>query len=474
MKISVCLNTWRLGALDPVVTSLEQQDFPRADVELLIADELHRWRAPVLHDRLARCSFSVRHLPVERSLFPVCSTMRASNTTLRAARGALIVHVCDGAVLPPSFLFAHWRNYLEDPKSIGIYPYRGRTLRPDAWTMPALDAWGMVEWGVRQGAFFPDQAWTGFRDRALRVSSPLDVDALCEPLDPAHPQGGSPALDVEPGQYANEWFAHYKTDSVPREAYLAVNGWDEEYDGGYIYADIDMTLRLMALGYRTRVVDGPEVPILDLHPFTIRSAAVAFRQHLMMARLEETKRRLAELWDTRCAEGLVRVEHVLSDSPSWVAQNWPLSRKAFQGKEIQMTITRPWLASGRLDLSIPAPYAFAWQYVVPPVSIVNDDGHDWGGFDRVLGADACVSTIDLVKPTVSIVLIRDDAPVQNIRRVVEDAEQRAIIIGNKATIETAEAVCIEAAVPCLVHEADAAMPVNAVIAFTDRKQACAS
>ena len=397
MKITICLNTWRLGTLDSVISSLEAQQLPDdiafdTDVELVIADELHRWRAEAVQDRLAQCPFSVKHLPVERSLFPVCSTMRAGNTCIRNAdpSSELLVHVCDGAVLPPNFLAEHWAAYLRDPKAIGIAPYRGRTMKVEAWTLPTMDAWDMVEACMCIGR--SQSMWTAFNARGQSLSAlPLDIESICEPLDPTHPQGGSPALaetGTKPGDVVTEWFAHYKVDAVPLAAYRAVNGWDEEYDGGYIYADIDMSLRLQAAGYTPRVIgyNAPvEVPILDFHRITKRSPDVAFRQHHMASLLSGTKARLkSNPRAFACIEGLSR----------------PLRSHAHDGFRIagpqdtvSITVQRPWLlpgvagertgrTGGRIDLVTTPENAFIWARIVPPVL------YGWKPLEAFLGETA--------------------------------------------------------------------------------------
>ena len=61
-----------------------------------------------LANRLAKLPFPVKHLQTRDTLFPVSSTMRASNTALAEAQGELIVSLPDHAVAPPDFLQDHW------------------------------------------------------------------------------------------------------------------------------------------------------------------------------------------------------------------------------------------------------------------------------------------------------------------------------------------------------------------------------
>lgn len=429
----------------------------------------------VLASRFAQCPFTVKHLPVERSLFPVCSTMRASNTALRAAEGELIVHVCDGAVPGPSFLADHWRNYKEDPKSFGIQPYRGRTVKPEHWSLPMMGAWDMVERCVQGGNLFPEVAWTGFKGRGLMHRVPVNVDFFCEPLDPAQPPGGSPALGVEAGKYANEWWAHYKVDSIPREAYLAVNGWDEEYDGGYLYADIDMSLRLMKAGWKPRVTRG-EVPIFDFHLVTKRTEDVMFRQWWMADRLAATQHRLeADPTNFRCVEGLNRPKRSHTNDTELLAPlihgPWPRPFGA-PLPPMRVTMVRPWIksidGSHRLDVLVPPEYALAWQWAEPPVLVVNGDGQDHGRFVMALGDQAAVHEDDTSTEGrwKTVVYVGDENGLEWFRNAYRDAE-RVIIIGNETTRKNAVEAATSLGLTPIFHDADDTMPVDAVLVFKD-------
>ena len=112
-KITVVTLAFRPGGFDVVSAALKAQRLPDdlaldTDVEWVVVDELHRWRSVACDDRLAALPFPVKHLPTERSLFPIASTMRAGNTAIRHAEGELIVYCCDYA--SPGEDFLRWRH----------------------------------------------------------------------------------------------------------------------------------------------------------------------------------------------------------------------------------------------------------------------------------------------------------------------------------------------------------------------------
>lgn len=484
MKITVAFNTFRLGSFDAVVTSLErQQGIGFDEFELVIADELHRWREPTLRDRLARCPFKVKHLPVERSLFPVASTMRAGNTVLRNAEGELIVHVCDGAVVPPEFLAAHWGVYQRfGGTKIGVMPYRVRPVSESKRRfVPALPFWDHVERAMLGNQY---DHWTYLlsADRAPTAPEPPNPEEFSAPFDSSVLGAGSPALDCRPDQPANEWFVHYKVDSIPLAAYKAVDGWDEEYDGGYVYADIDMTMRLQAFGLETWIVNCTPVDILDAHCMFVRKPEVSFREADAPKLLDATRKRLlADKKDFLARRGLSLARDPRVPGGGAVldfgAVPWPTSSLVQGSKPTKVTLMRSWLPDGRLDTVVPSEYALAWQHLVPPVLCLNEDGFDAGRFKAVLGARGVVRPHkEGPKPDDptfgTVIVVGEDPPLQvhHYEALFGLAAVRFIVISNnRMVISAAEEACSTFKHVPAFWDADDAIPVNGLLAYKDAR-----
>lgn len=376
LKISVCVNMLRPGGWDVLIPTLLRQTFQ--SYELIVVDELHRWRAPRIAERLKALPFPVKHLPTRDSLFPVSSTMRAGNTALAAAEGKLVVHLPDHAITSPGFLQEHWDRFLATGgKAFLISPYMMREVRPEFWAYPPAEMWEAIEHMIRGDR--PDWDWTLLRTDAPRE----DAEKLCLPTMPT---ACSPGYRLLPGTKLNEWYAHYRCDSVPLDAYRRVNGWDEEYDGGYIYGDVDMSLRLMGLGL-SPIAAREVVHVLDVHSPVRRPKQSSYRSWAMRAVLEQNR--------AKAARGAVVVDRGIVPTPivaeqmaaltqgfSWLSE--PVKGEAEAGLPLISVLQRAWAPGGIVHVCVPAEETFQWTYLEPDVLVVTAEGWDLGGFARVL------------------------------------------------------------------------------------------
>ena len=344
MKISVITLAFRPGGFDVVSAALAAQvDAP--EFEWIIVDELHRWRAPVVADRLAALPFAVKHLATERSLFPIASTMRAGNTALKAATGDLIVYCCDYASPPPDFLAKHWALFAKGEKAIGVSTYRMREVT--GWCAPirAVDVYERLI----AGTFDHGNLWSYFVDGEGVMQPPVHVHV--------------PQLD--------DWCAHYKVDSVPREALFEVNGWDEEYDGAYAYGDVDMTIRLRRAGWNPQAVD-VTVDILDSHRAVLRMPEASFRDYdapRLLARLNDNPQKY------RCDFGIKLTVDGHRRTLEYVSKHGIMFTggkvAAHDKPKVIMLANRPWL--GRTKMFMSAVDCFVWQHVKPPMLVLCED-----------------------------------------------------------------------------------------------------
>lgn len=461
-RISVVVNMFRPGGFDVLTELLRAQTFQ--DFELLVADELHRWRAVRIEQRLWRLPFPVKHLQPRDSLFPVASTMRAANTCLAAASGELVVALPDNAFAAPDFLQDHWDLYQRTGgKALGITPYLMRQVKPEWWAYPPSNVWEAVGYMV-QGSR-ADWDWS-----LLKADHP-DLEEMCLPADLA---AESPGFQMRSGTHVNEWYAHYRCDSAPLAALKAVNGWDELYDGGYIYGDIDMSLRLMASGLIPTTTRVP-VHILDCHYPVKRAPQSAYRSWAMREVLEATRARCAE-GHPACDFGLVPTEKVkkafaaLTSAFSWISGDVGLVGRG--EALLSSVLVREWAQDGPVRVVVPADETFQWRYLVPDVLVATFDGNDVGGFASVLKDRARVIRLDEVAgrcgPLAKTVVLSLRGYEGQMTNLLDDAkanaEGRLIVTGSREQIAAVEAwVGVRDLPEVIYHDADAVLPADGAL-----------
>lgn len=301
--ISVVVPTWRLGGLDVVTAALAAQ----RDVhfELIVVDALHRWRAPLVRERLESLRYPVVHVGVDQSLFPIACPYRARNTGIRRAKGDRVVFLCDHASPPPDFLRQHAAL---GPDVAGVSCCHAYTLPEGAWKLPSIQwneyehAWSVVVEGARSAGL----CWSVLREGWQ------SFDGVRSARCPICENGTVPPDRME---------VPYKADSVPRAWLESTNGFDEAMDGND-FGDVELTARLCAAGLRFEIVGG-EVLVPDPHPLMHR---------LIIDEVRPNRARLAASLRSkrvRCALGLV---YDPSEPP------WPTARIT---KEIPMSKLPP-------------------------------------------------------------------------------------------------------------------------------------
>ena len=445
-RVTVAINTWRLGGFDCFIPALARQSYK--DFEVVIADELHRWRAPYLSDRLKRLPFPVKHLPVTDSLFPVCSTMRAGNTILRAASGEIVVHLCDYSIPPADFLAAHVAAYDRHAgKIIGISPCLSRKLKPEfvPFVWNGASVWDMIERCA--SGFDGPSFWSVLNPpaNAILEGSVLDLDVLCAEEKSNTIEYLEGAEIDEP---FDEWACHFKSNSFSLASALEVDGWEEDYDGAYIYGDIDLALRLMAVGAVPRYVDAP-VEILDAHPLFLRLDSSSFRV-LDAERILTRTRENLERAEVKAVLGLsvppsARRPKVEEAKSAYFFKFRGTIPWKYRNSAVCLTLLRPWLETGRVDLRVIPQAAFAWKNLEPNVLIVTEDAQDVGEYKRVL-RDRCsvvdakglraltdlrFQTVVLHEPGVGVL----NGSLEIAERI---ATSRIIITGDEATMDDLE------------------------------------
>jgi hypothetical protein len=223
--VTVMLNTVREdGAqykshdvLRTVAEDIRRQTFDKSQLELVIVDGLHPFRLHTFdeHDY----PFRIVHVPPRPTAMVRdrrCAISAYKNTAIAHARGELIITFDDCATVDPEFVERAWLAWSRD-RMLLCAMFREIHSTPDI-TIP--------EWG-----------------HDSRASVYLDSTGRCV-------GGDNPMI---PPMYG---FAAF-----PLEAALALNGYDEYFDGAQGLEDVDMGIRLQKAGYRL-VVDRRHIVFL--------------------------------------------------------------------------------------------------------------------------------------------------------------------------------------------------------------------
>lgn len=205
-RVTVMLNTVResdaAGNACPLRTLGDQlavQTFPAGEMELVAVDGVHPWRS----DALTGVGYPFRTVHVLPRDTPMvrdrrCAISAYKNTAIIHARGELLITVDDCGVIGPEYVERTWLAWAERRECLS--------------------------------AFYVNQSG---READSRTSC-LGVDGKC--VGPLGGNFGNPPM--------------YGFAAFPLEAALAVNGYDELFDGSQGLEDVDMGHRLQQAGYR--------------------------------------------------------------------------------------------------------------------------------------------------------------------------------------------------------------------------------
>lgn len=222
VKISIVLTTCResygamIGVEDwelftPTIESLKKQSM--MDFELVIVDVLHHERP----DRFKNVElpFKVKHIPftckesrwLKRGMY---NNVQQRNKGIIYSDGELVVFAADCCEFSPEAMERYWYWYKKGlmPQAVFRYNKGGEPLRD------------------KHGELVKDHRWR-------------------DPLDKS-PTGKATYT------WTN-WFREY--GAAPMDALLEINGFDELFDGTKSLEDVEIGMRLAAIGYTKYVLD---------------------------------------------------------------------------------------------------------------------------------------------------------------------------------------------------------------------------
>ena len=213
MKVSVVYCTARHGGFDILAKSIEHQT--HSDLELLVVDELDRFS----HTKLQEIDPRFAYLKPPTKKPGMFWNLSASlNEGVRYATGELIVLLQDYIYLPPDAIEKYVKKYeLEGPKCLisGV---------SDQFASPPIDC--------------PLGAWSVW-DHDV----PLPPSGEIVFKDPRNKDRGGFFVTIP-----LEWEANW--GCFPKQAWIDVGGFDERFDAGWGYDNVDFADRCQHAGYR--------------------------------------------------------------------------------------------------------------------------------------------------------------------------------------------------------------------------------
>jgi len=287
-QISVIVPTLRVGGLDVLFSGLEKQTF--RDFELVLVDSLYKYRKDIVAEKAKEYSFPIKHVEPIDNPFPVNSYQRCVNTGIVHSSGKVAYFTCDFAWLPPSVLEEHaafhdtHHNYamlgvchlLEFPVLNPVFPQRyglcelgaGRGIPSEEvdakWNTESIrhevtKVWCDTYCRDLDSGILDPVMWSLFQEPYTLDSNPLGLKIIHEEMKKTKPEG-----IVQPQ------FCHLKNDSIPIDALLSINGFDERYDGCHGWQDSEIADRLfMRLGVQWYLKPANLIHIIDVHAVMI-------------------------------------------------------------------------------------------------------------------------------------------------------------------------------------------------------------
>lgn len=267
--ISVIVPTTRVGGLDILTQSLARQTC--RDFELVLADAIHAYRAPLVAERMAELPFPVQHLAPSGGV-ALSDYSRSINDALVAAKGDVVLILPDYSWLPANAIEIHatFHDEHRGQRKVLASGYTYLTLPPLHSAFPGYHP-------ERQQSYAPlDLVGRGDGyERAITAEAErYEADLRSGRLDPvmwslfAEPFTSESLADlgVESTHRLFDcefsWrYCSLKNESYPIEFWEELNGLDEDLDGSHLYQDQALGYRLNDAGWTYERMKGGELLI---------------------------------------------------------------------------------------------------------------------------------------------------------------------------------------------------------------------
>ncbi len=266
MKVSVITPTYRNAGLDVLCESLAAQSF--RNFECIIIDAIRSRRAPIIASKLAAYDFDIKHIAPTGG--PKLSNYcRSINDGIAVASGELVVIQTDYTWLPPDCLEKHWEAYAASNKRTCFVRDNHCTALPPLH--PEFRGYGPdmeqftegrraeIENQINEGAAaYEHDLNSGALDRfmwSIFADPPTNESVAALPITRSDVKQGRPAIDYR--------HCSLKNEGIPLEAFLAVNGLDERFDGSHLYQDQEFALRVERAGFTWATQPGGQALIVN-------------------------------------------------------------------------------------------------------------------------------------------------------------------------------------------------------------------
>lgn len=266
--VSVIVPTYRLGGIDCLKWSLDHQDYPH--LELVLVDALYAQRAKAVQAYFQGAKYPVTHCPPAQlageeppGFRDMCPRYR--NTGIQRTSGDLLVFWSDFTLALPQMLALHAQTL----QSFG--GNKAVVCGTHLYGRPRKDL--LVEGSIFEDIDAYEDAIRSFHEDDPRWISIFTIRpevmfmACCYLADMA-PTDLDPKLRVPHGTSIKPHYAHWKNESLPREAVLEVGGFDEFYNDTHCADDMDFACRLAKAGFKFWLDKGNEVVIPNPRPFS--------------------------------------------------------------------------------------------------------------------------------------------------------------------------------------------------------------
>ncbi len=266
MKISVVIPTYRVGGLDVVFDSLQKQT--HQDFELVVVDAIHSLRAPHVEHLMAKYGFPYRYLAPSGGVH-LSNYSRSINDALAHCSGDLVVIQADYTWFPPECLEVHARCHANSPKACFMLDNHCTALPP---LHPSFTSYGPNWEGtdptpaertenerkMNEAAFdYSRDLHSGKLNSVMwsLFEKPLtNEEVMALPITRSHLKQGQP---IDPN------WASLKNESMPIEAFLSINGMDEDFDNSHLYQDQEVAWRMHRAGYSWTTAPGGEAYMVN-------------------------------------------------------------------------------------------------------------------------------------------------------------------------------------------------------------------
>jgi len=304
--ISVLYNTFRLGGLDCLKTSLDRQSAYAPPFEVVIVDALYDYRHEAVAAFFKDAPYRVKHVSVTDNPFPRDAGNLARNDAIRAADGDVCVWWCDYSLADADSLERHYQrversgfranscghiSYGEidvealHPDFMAALPFR--TIDDYADFVETLPADSPLWITIFKGPPL-EMARAGLIRAQHGHAQPYELrgkiqvshgDPIGRDLRREFPNGPLPPYD----------FYYAKNEATARQVLIDVNGWEESFDDGHASDDMDMCRRLTLAGAAFVNDKGNECIVPNPRPF------------FPLLRWKRTPKENRALYDTLCA-----------------------------------------------------------------------------------------------------------------------------------------------------------------------------